>query len=71
MLIAVMSDTFDKVKETESQAALRETIELISDYVVIVPKKNDELKVSSRFIFAIRPKSASSEEGGGWEGTVT
>ena len=38
MLIAVMSDTFSKVQAVEEQSALKETIELMSDYAIAVPR---------------------------------
>lgn len=71
MLIAVMADTFDKVKEVEKQSALKETIELMSDYVVSVPRFSDIEKEEKRFIFAVQPKALAEDEAGDWEGTVT
>ena len=69
MLIAVMADTFTKVKEVEKQAALKETILLMSDYATAVRMDVSETFQGSRFIFAVRPKH--QELGEDWEGQVT
>ena len=53
MLIAVMADTFDKVKEVEKQSALKETIGLMADYAVAVPRYNEEERLKNRFIFKV------------------
>lgn len=39
MLIAVMGDSFDKVTEKNQQAALMEQINMLGDYVCIVPRE--------------------------------
>lgn len=41
MLIAIMGDTFGRVYEIRNQSALRETIGIMADYAVAVPR-NDE-----------------------------
>ena len=53
MLIAVMADTFDKVKEVEKQSALKETIGLMADYAVAVPRYTEEESLKNRFIFKV------------------
>ena len=53
MLIAIMGDTFDKVKEVEKQSALKETIGLMADYAVAVPRLTEQEKQEKRFIYAI------------------
>ena len=42
MLIAVMADTFERVKESQKESALKETIGLMADYAVAVPRFTDE-----------------------------
>ena len=71
MLIAIMGDTFDKVKEVEKQAALKETIGLMADYAVAVPSYTEKEKQEKRFIYAIQTQADGDNELGDWDGTVT
>ena len=66
-----MGDTFAKVNETKEQSALKEKISILADYVIVVQRESVEKGNLSRFIFAISPKSVSSDEVDSWEGTVT
>ena len=47
MLIAIMGDTFGKVTEIKEQAGLKEKINILADYVWIIP---DE-KVEFRYVY--------------------
>ena len=69
MLIAVMADTFEKVKEMQKELALKETIGLMADYAVAVPRFNESEK-QRRFIYTIKPLLGDNELPE-WEGTVT
>jgi len=71
MLIAVMGDTFDKVKEVEKQSALNETINFMADYVIVVPQYTEDQQRDKRFIFAIEPTELAENEMDDWDGTVT
>ena len=53
MLIAVMADTFDKVKEVEKQSALKETIELMADYAIAVSRYSIKEQQDKRYIFVV------------------
>ena len=54
MLIAIMSDTFQKVLENKQQSAMKERIKMISDFRLLI-KLFDHSK-NSTYIFDIRPK---------------
>ena len=69
MLIAVMSDTFDNVREMQKESALKETIGLMADYAVAVPRFTEKER-QSRFIYTIKPLLGDNELPE-WEGTVT
>ena len=69
MLIAVMSDTFDNVREMQKESALKETIGLMADYAVAVPRFTEEER-QSRFIYTVKPLLGDNELPD-WEGTVT
>ena len=71
MLIAIMGDTFARVSEVKEQSALKEKIEILSDYVVVVERESLEKENLSRYIFAIKPKALGTDESASWEGTVT
>ena len=47
MLIAIMGDTFGKVTDIKEQAGLKEKINILADYVWIIP---DE-KVEFRYVY--------------------
>ena len=70
MLIAVMSDTYDRVTEKRDQATLREKVRILADYVWVVGKvKNMEDRAS--YIFVAKPKVLGDDEGNEWEGKVS
>ena len=71
MLIAIMGDTFDRASEVKEQSALKEKIDILADYVVVVGRESIEKKNLDRFIFAVVPASTSTDEIANWEGTVT
>ena len=67
MLIAIMGDTFGKVTEVKEQSGLREKIKILADYVWILSMDTAQV----RYIYAMKPRSMTEEEGASWEGTVT
>ena len=67
MLIAIMGDTFGKVTEIKEQSGLKEKINILADFVWIIP--DDETQ--SRYVYSMQPKTQTEEESNGWEGTVT
>ena len=71
MLIAIMGDTFDKVTEVKEQSGLREKIDILADYVILVGRESEVNRTLHRYIFAISPTTTSTDESGTWEGTVT
>ena len=40
MLIAIMGDTFARVSEIKEQSALKEKVEILSDFVYIVERES-------------------------------
>ena len=68
MLIAIMGDTFGKVTEIKEQSGLKEKINILADYVWIIP---DESGNRSRYVYSMQPKTQTEEESNGWEGQVT
>ena len=40
MLIAIMGDTFDRASEVKEQSALKEKIDILADYVVVVGRES-------------------------------
>ena len=71
MLIAIMGDTYAKETEFKDQSALKEKIDIISDYVVITRREKNVVKELAKFIFAITPATLSTDEDADWEGSVT
>ena len=61
-----MGDTFGKVTEIKEQSGLKEKIDILADYVWIIPE--DEVKF--RYVYSMQPKTQTEEEGSGWEGEV-
>jgi len=70
MLIAVMSDTYDKVSEKKDQATLQEKIKILADYVWVVGMERN-LEDRSSYIFVARPKAVAEDEEQDWQGKVT
>ena len=68
MLIAVMGDTFSRVKEVQSQVTISERVKILSDYVILV--RNSKLD-QDKYLFAIEPASIGSGEENSWEGGVS
>ena len=71
MLIAIMGDTFARVSEIKEQSALKEKVEILSDFVYIVERESQDSKNHFEYIFDIRPKTENSGKNNDWEGTVT
>lgn len=70
MLIAQMSDTFDRITELKNQSATKEKIDLFSEYSMVVKRQSMKDDTMSRFLFAITPKNIGIDELSNWEGTV-
>ena len=49
MLVAIMGDTFGKVTEIKEQSGLKEKIDILADYVWIIP----EDKVKFRYVYSM------------------
>ena len=49
-----MGDTYDKVKDTEKQSALKATIQLMSSYGISVPRYSNNEQQDIRFIYTIQ-----------------
>ena len=47
MLIAIMGDTFGKVTEIKEQAGLKEKINILADFVWLIPNE----KVEFRYVY--------------------
>ena len=67
MLIAIMGDTFGKVTEIKEQAGLKEKINILADFVWLIPNE----KVEFRYVYSMKPRTQTEEESNGWEGTVS
>ena len=70
MLIAIMGDSYSRVIEVKQQSALVEKIQILSDYVDVVPYESEEKGTLYRFLFTIKPKALGAGEGEDWEGTT-
>ena len=70
MLIAIMSDTFDRVTEVREQSGLREKIDILADFVHVIPRGQQSIS-KDKVLFAITPVLTSTDEQASWEGTVT
>ena len=66
MIIAIMGDTFENVMETRSQAAYKERIDIISDWVWITQIDNSDKKKYA-FLVTNSTKSAYNDH---WEGSI-
>ena len=51
MIIAIMSDTYAKVTESKEQSALVEKMNIMADYVYVVPRETKKRKTKTRFLF--------------------
>jgi hypothetical protein len=63
MLIAIMSDSYAKISEMREQAALKEKIQILCDYLRLVSDKNDQ---DSMLVF-MKPSVEGDE---GWGGIL-
>jgi len=65
MLIAIMSDTFDRVIENQAHAKLNSQVKVLSDYVFLLPKE------AEKFIYLAIPKETDGDINVQWEGKIT
>ena len=65
MLIAIMSDTFDKVTENRQLAALKLKVKVLSDFKFLIPSK------AHKFIYLAVPKMTESAFGNNWDGKIS
>ena len=70
LLIAAMGDTYDKVKDTEHQSALKATIQLMSDYAVAVSRYTPKEQKEIKYVYTIQRQAQGEEELGDWEGKL-
>ena len=66
-----MGDTYDKVKDNESQSARQATIQLLSDYVTAIPRFTTKERQDLKFMYLIQKSADGEEELGEWEGKLT
>ena len=69
MLIAIMSNTFDKVMDSRDLAALKERINIMQDYRKVVTVLN--LDKSYRYMVIIKPTNLFDITEAKWDGKVT
>lgn len=56
MLIAIMSDTFERVIENKSNYGLQTKLEIMGDYsAVIIPRRSKVKQDKENFLFVIKP----------------
>ena len=67
MVIAIMSNTYSRVKEKDETSAMRSKIELLNDYRWV----NGIFKLDRAFqyIFIVRPSLIGTDENS-WEGKI-
>ena len=65
MLIAIMSNTFDRVIENRQLAKLKLRVQVLSDFVFLLPKE------SKKFIYLGTPKTKETDVSANWEGKIT
>ena len=53
MLIAIMGDTFDKVMETRIESAMKEKIDILADFRLVLKFLNIDFK--SQYVMIITP----------------
>jgi len=64
MLIAIMGDSYAKVSEMREQAALKEKINILCDYLRLVTDKPDK----ETYLVYIKPDEEADE---GWGGILS
>jgi len=69
MLIAIMGDTFDRVSEAREQSALKEKINILSDYIWMMRDVSNENE--SKYVYVVRPMTLGDNEGNEWEGKIS
>jgi len=67
MLIAIMGDTFDNVFENKKQYAMKEKLNILNDFVLILGIENAEDE--DKYIYVAEPKQKGESENS-WEGKV-
>ena len=71
MLIAIMSDTFEKVTEIRKVHSRRTKLEILADYVDCY-NYGRNLKQSKAFMFVVKPEEEDLDrDSSEWEGTLT
>ena len=68
MLIAIMSDTFDKVMETRLESGLRAKIEMLADFRIIL--KLLRIDLSAQYVLVITPPEEMQDEEN-WQGKLS
>ena len=67
MLIAIMSDTYDRVAEARSKASLLEKVQFLSNFVWV--QKSHKQQSFGKYYFVASPKTTSIDEGD-WQGKI-
>ena len=67
MLIAIMGNTYDKVKDSMKVAKLRERIDILQEYIDVL----ELIKPDFTYFFIIRPSNAQEDAVQEWEGNIS
>ena len=70
MLIAIMSDTFEKVFENYSIYIKRTTLSLLADYAANIRTIPTPDELTKKFLFVISPEVEEERSNDSWYGTV-
>ena len=68
LLIAIMGDTFDRVQEIKHEAATKEKISMIQDFIWILDME-EEFK-NTKYILIAEQQMTAQSSSNGWEGKV-
>ena len=60
MLIAIMQNTFEEVKEEKKQSAMSEKINILNDFRLILEKM--DLKMNFQYVFIVKPRTHTEED---------
>ena len=69
MLIAIMGNTFEKVKECAEFAEREMKISILADYIKHIKRKNDGSEAKNQFIVLVTPEDEDGAQSE-WEGSV-
>ena len=67
MLIAIMGNTYEKVKDSMKVAKLRERIDILNEYVDVL----EIMRPDFNYFFIVRPSNVDEDAEEGWEGGIS